>query len=60
MYKQLKVSFFFLERNKSLLGIDHSMGTLTGPDGIPKNYSEFCIGFLFAYVAFTWTEEGGL
>ncbi len=60
MNKKLEVSFFFLERNKSLLGIDHSIGTLTGPDGTPKKYAEFCIGFLFGYVAFTLTEEGGL
>lgn len=59
MTKQLKISFFFLERNKSLLGMDHSIGTLTGPDNIPKDYVEFCIGFLFGYISFTWTTEGG-
>ena len=59
MSKQLKVSFHFLESNKSVLGLEYSQGTVSFPGEKPENYDELIIGFLFFYISIMYTTEKG-
>lgn len=59
MKKQFKISFHFLESNKSVLGIEYSNGTISFPGEPPEKFDELIVGFLFFYISFMYTKQKG-